>query len=242
VNGIGPRPARSHAALDHAFDFLNRGLFDGLLPPCLITLQRTRRAFGYFSGDRFITIDDSTEVTDEIALNPIHFASQLTTNVLATLAHEMVHLWQHRSGTPSRGGYHNREWARKMVEIGLIPSSTGAPGGKPTGGSVSHYIEPGGRFQLACADYLASNSIVLFQDRTYRDLPMVSPPDDGSQEVDGGGRGVGVRVERIERERRRKAASKTRFTCSRCGQNAWGNRGLQLLCGNDDCDQERMLP
>ena len=130
-----------------------------------------------------------------------------------------------------------------MGEIGLIPSSTGAPGGKPTGEAVSHYIQPGGRFQLVCAAaYLASNSIVLFQDRDYRDLPMVSPPDDGSREVDGEGREVGVRVERIERARRRKAASKTRFTCSRCGQNAWGNRGLQLLCGNDDCDQERMLP
>ena len=30
---IRPRPARSHAALDHAFDFMNRGWFGGLRRP-----------------------------------------------------------------------------------------------------------------------------------------------------------------------------------------------------------------
>jgi hypothetical protein len=50
--------------------------------------------------------------------------------VLSTLVHEQAHLWQHHFGKPGRGRYHNREWAAKMVEIGLIPSATGEPGGK----------------------------------------------------------------------------------------------------------------
>jgi hypothetical protein len=33
-----------------------------------------------------------------------------------------------------------------MEEVGLIPSSTGAPGGKRTGQSMSHYIDPDGKF------------------------------------------------------------------------------------------------
>ena len=60
-------------------------------------------------------------MTDEIALNPAHFASRPTAGTLSTLAHEMAHLWQHHFGTPSRTGYHNKEWAAKMREIGLIP-------------------------------------------------------------------------------------------------------------------------
>ena len=34
-----------------------------------------------------------------------------------------------------------------MVEVGLIPSDTGEPGGKPTGQKkMSHYIDPTGKF------------------------------------------------------------------------------------------------
>src|SRR5262249_12419236 len=49
-------------------------------------------------------------------------------------------------GEPSRNGYHNKQWANKMEEIGLKPSSTGKEGGKRTGQKVSHYIIDGGKF------------------------------------------------------------------------------------------------
>jgi len=236
------RPARSHADLDRAYEFLNRELFGGLLPPCFITPQRTRKSYGYFSPDRLSNIDDPRETVSEIGLNPIHFAAQLTTNVLATLTHEIVHHWQHNFGTPSRGGYHNKEWARKMVEIGLIPSSTGSPGGNPTGETVSHYIKPGGRFDVVCSAYLASNSVALFQDRAYRELSDGESPsnDDPTGDNEPAVRRDSSRLEKAERERERKAASKTRFTCTRCGQNAWASRNAKILCGGDDCDGERM--
>ena len=119
-------------------------------------MQRHKGAYGYFSGERFVSIDDPEEVTDEIALNPAHFAGRPTSATLSTLAHEMAHLWQHHFGKPSRSRYHNKEWAAKMREVGLIPSDTGQPGGKETGQKVSHTIEPGGRFERACTAYLAN--------------------------------------------------------------------------------------
>ena len=36
-----------------------------------------------------------------------------------------------------------------MIDIGLIPSATGLPGGKRTGQGIKHYIEPNGRFEQA---------------------------------------------------------------------------------------------
>lgn len=232
------RPVRSHADLDRAYEFLKQELFNGVLPPCLITVQRTRRAYGYYSHRRFVNIDNPAEVVDEIALNPIHFATQLTTKVLATLAHEMAHLWQHHFGEPSRARYHNREWARKMNEIGLGPSSTGAPGGKPTGECVSHYIREDGKFARACARYLESNTPVLFQDLAYR--PIQGGENSGGVDDENGR--VGSRMERADRERVRKAATKTRFSCSRCTQNAWASRNAKLLCGGEECDGEQMVP
>jgi hypothetical protein len=61
----------------------------------------------------------------------------------------MVHVWQAVFGKPSKGGYHNRQWAEQMKAIGLQPSATGVPGGKETGPQVSHYILADGRFARA---------------------------------------------------------------------------------------------
>lgn len=143
-------PTRStYDGLTEAYDFFNRRLFAGKLPRCLITMQRQKAAYGYFAGARFGTVDGA-EITDEIALNPSHFRSRTTEQSLSTLVHEMTHLEQHHCGKPSRNGYHNKEWAGFMRSVGLIPSDTGAAGGKETGQKVSHYIAPGGPFDLAC--------------------------------------------------------------------------------------------
>ena len=201
---------RTYTSLDAAYDHFNRELFAGQLPPCLITMQRHKGAYGYFSGGRFASVDNPQDVTDEIALNPAHFAGRSATKTLSTLVHEMAHLWQHHFGKPSRTGYHNREWAAKMHEIGLIPSSTGEPGGMETGQKVSHHIEAGGRFEQSCRAYLATGAAILYHDRA------------GDEET--------------IKTRKKKAASKTKFTCPSCGQNAWAKPEASLICG--DCREE----
>src|SRR5271167_1872363 len=108
------KPTRTYSSLDAAYDHFNRELFSGQLPPCLITMQRHKGAYGYFSGNRFASLANPEEVTDEIALNPATFAARTPTQILSTLVHEMVHLWQHHGRKPSRNGYHNKEWAGQM--------------------------------------------------------------------------------------------------------------------------------
>jgi hypothetical protein len=50
-------------------------------------------------------------------------------------------------------------------------------------------------------------------------------------------RKAGFRLEYASREGdpdgegKKKMASKTKFTCAECGQNAWAKPGAQLLCG-----------
>ena len=92
---------------------------------------------------------DGDQLVDEIALNPATFIERTDREIASTVVHEMRHQWQHHFGKPGRRGYHNKEWAVAMVEIGLIPSHTGKPNGKQTGQRMSHYIEEGGPFDLA---------------------------------------------------------------------------------------------
>lgn len=125
-----------------AYDHFNKELFKGELPYCLITLQREKHTMGYFSQERFS--NRKGRKTDEIAINPSYFAVCKIEEALQTLVHEMCHLWQYHLGSPGRGRYHNKQWADKMESIGLMPSSTGEPGGKRTGDKIADYIIKGG--------------------------------------------------------------------------------------------------
>ncbi len=207
-----PSPTtKTYKSLDDAYVFFNHRLFGSSLPPCLITMQRTKKAYGYFAGRRFGAVDGS-HTTDEIALNPSYFHTRTTEQSLSTLVHEMTHLQQHHFGKPSRGGYHNAEWAGMMRAVGLVPSDTGAPGGRQVGQRVSHYIEPGGAFADACSELIAQGFDPLY---------------------------IELWTEGRETARRKKAASKTRYTCPVCAANAWAKPGLHLVCG--ECG-ERMAP
>jgi hypothetical protein len=143
-----PPTTQAYHEVQLAFDFFNVELFDNKLPPCLLTFQRKGSGtYGYYSSKRFATGEGKT--TDEIALSPRFFKDRSFVEVMSTLVHEMAHHWQAHYGTASRGGYHNRQWAEKMLWLGLRPSRTGAAGGKMTGQSMSHFILPGGRFAIA---------------------------------------------------------------------------------------------
>lgn len=164
---------REYLTLQDAYDYYNVHLFGGSLPQCLITYQRHRKARGYFSGDRFALRNDDEQTTDEIALNPAAFGRS-DEGILSTLVHEMCHLWQHHSGKPSRNAYHNKEWGRKMIEVGLIPSATGQPGGKQTGQSVSHYIVPGGPFETTTRELLATGITLRWRSKEREGGDVVS--------------------------------------------------------------------
>jgi predicted RNA-binding Zn-ribbon protein involved in translation (DUF1610 family) len=157
---LGPTE-HAYPALQAAYDFFNKRFFGGRLPGCLITMQRRRGANGYFAFERFQGGDG--KLWDEIAMNPMHFRNRSHNLVLSTLNHEMAHQWQHHEGHPSRRLYHNQQWGDRMEAMGLMPSTTGQPGGRRTGQRVTHYIIPGGPFERALAE-LPFDPDALYQD------------------------------------------------------------------------------
>jgi predicted SprT family Zn-dependent metalloprotease len=203
------KPTEEYAAYQKAYDYFNTHLFAGRLPPCLITFQRQRRTRGYFWKHGFAARTNYTLRTDEIALNPDTFAGRTDKEILSTLVHEMCHLWQAHEGKPSRGRYHNRQWAREMLWLGLRPISLDNPG-KMTGQSVTHAIVPGGRFDESSDQLLATGFRLRWQSA------VALAPD----------RNDAVTVKVIEQKR-----NKTKYTCPECEQNAWAKPAARLICG-----------
>lgn len=210
-----------YMSLAQAFDYLNATLFTNCpLPSVLVTFQRHAKSKGYYASGMFqsrstavvgssegmpLSVEGETIVTtDEIALNPDAFVNHTDAEIFSTLAHEMVHLWQHVHGKAPKRAYHNRQWAEKMKSIGLQPSDTGMPGGKETGARMTHYIANGGPFHLAYLT-LAEQQITI----QWQSAPRTEAA-------------------------KKKTASKTKYTCASCEQNAWAKPDTRITCA--DCD------
>jgi len=214
-----PSPTtRQYSAFQHAYAVFNSELFGDTLPDCLITMQRQAHCCGYFSAEQF-TSPNGQATTDEIAINPQYLATHGVLHGLQTLVHEMVHLWQHHHGKPGRGRYHNAEWAAKMESIGLMPSSTGEPGGKRTGDRMSDYPIPGGRFEKVAEILLATAFHIPWVDRHL--------PGSGQAGTEEGETG--------DEEAAAKPKSKIKYThaCEQSGEaNLWGKPDLAVACAH----------
>lgn len=187
---------------DEAVKYFNEKLFAGELPDLLVTLQRHPRSAGYYHAEKLEDRQNKKRIA-EIALNPDVFSSKSDEEILSTLVHEMVHHWQFCLATAPRKAYHDREWAEKMKEVGLYPSSTGEEGGKETGQSMSHYIMQGGLFEKACKAFLLKGK-ALYLDS------IVEPKE--------------------EKERKK---TREKFVCPVCLQQAWAKKTAKLACGID---------
>ena len=164
-----------------AYSYFNNALFNGQLPEVVITFHRQRKVMGYASIGRWV--NDSRQYVDELAVNPEYFAKYPLIEICQTLCHEMVHVWQAHFGQPGRRGYHNAQWAKKMIEIGLMPSSTGKPGGQQTGEWMMDFVLYDGRFHKACQTLLNSGYTLPWVDRypVYRlEIPVLAFDDSGN--------------------------------------------------------------
>jgi hypothetical protein len=245
---VRPTP-EAYDELQRAYDFFNREIFGGELPPCLITLQRETRSLGYFQETTFVR--RTGETSDEIAMNPRYFATRSIRESLAQLVHDMVHLWQHHFGLmKSRKGYHNREWADQMERIGLMPSNTGQPGGKRVGDKMAHYIMADGTFDIAATKLLTEAFNLSWMDRHPMVMPqtrvtpaiaasagMQLPSPAEVAEVEAAGKHVVTPLQPQIHAPRTDGSNRLKYRCPSCATQVWGKPNLKLLCGLDMCNR-----
>lgn len=254
MNTIKPA-IKAYSELQQAYDWFNVVLFEKALPDLLITLQRGRNTFGYFAPERF-TGESSIS---ELAMNPDYFGGRSLADMLSTLVHEMVHVWQHYTPVKKcRGGYHDRVWGAKMEDVGLMPSNTGRPGGKKTGQQMTHYIIRGGRFQKAVYDLLKNGFSISWYDRWTTGTSVTSKSnsdilEDWLAATDKNDTDLINRLTLTISKSRpgqtpddddavngikppvKGTGTRTKFSCPECGLNAWAKPSAVLICGECQC-------
>jgi len=106
-----PADAPLVARLVAAHEQLNRERFDGALGAVAIRISRRMRSrLGHYSPGGVLA--------PEIAIGRRHVRRDGWASVLDTLAHEMVHQWQHETARPIA---HDRDFRQKARAIGIEP-------------------------------------------------------------------------------------------------------------------------
>lgn len=247
-----------YLSLQSAFEHFNRELFDGALPHVIFTMQRKQKCMGYLSPERWASIEKEA-FCPELVINPSFIGNASLLSTLQNLVHQMVHLWQFtdKSASPSRQGYHNLEWARKMEEVGLMPSDTGKPGGKKTGQNISDYVISGGRFIQACRLLIQDSHFQIPWFDRWADpdeaneipqdvLEYLESSDGQSVDSESGqrvmsvlaiplARLIGTAREDVFLPTTAKNQTRTKYQCD-CDNNIWGKSGLRIKC--EDCNAQ----
>jgi predicted SprT family Zn-dependent metalloprotease len=241
-----------YQSLQVAYGHFNKTLFSDKLPAVIFTVQRQKGVLGYFAPDRWSSLSGSR--CHEIAINPTHMGSSRLVEVLQTLVHEMVHCWQHCFGDASRGTYHNKEWAYKMIELGLQPTATGLPGGPITGQQMSDYPIENGAFIKSCYTLANENAFnIPWVDR--RTTPKTLIQDNASATL---ADSYNQTIEQLFSDEKvteiltteyaalmpentfvsmpQKERNKNTYQCPICSTKVWGKPDLNIICG--DCDEE----
>jgi len=235
-------------AIQDAYDWLNTNLFEGKLPAAMLVLSRNSNLLGgYFTPKRWF--DEDGNDIPEIAINANCLRNSGIVKAMVILCHEMVHLWQYVYGTPSRSGYHNKEWSDKAIEIGLQPFTAE---GKCIGQNVDTKLIVDGPAETAIAEMPEDFTLPWMTE------PMEDPTKDGQNGQKGGqegggqgegqeqgGSGQGGPPKGVERGtgrgsregsgQERKPGTRNKYTCPACGFNLWGKPGGNFECL--DCNQ-----
>lgn len=225
---------RFYGLFQYIFDHFNHRLFEDQLKDLVITITRRPNVAGHYIFKNWFVLngkqrpeeEDGTTGTDELALNPSMFTRFPLIEICQTIVHEMCHAWQYHYGKPSRAGYHNKQWAGKMMEVGLMPSHNGEVGGRKVGPKMADYPIEHSPFMDAFQELLTQE--------VFTGLYIEAHP--ALEELMNGGE-LPTTFDQIKDfvtntpKPKPKKPSRAKYSCG-CS-NVWGKPGMDLTC--NDC-------
>lgn len=195
--------------LENAFNILNRVYFNNRLPKAVITIQSNVKSYGYITVNKVWR--DAEKRYHEINISAEHLDRNIE-NVLATLLHEMIHLYcmvNEIQDTSNIGRYHNKRFKNEAEKRDLIIEYVQYIGYSKT--------TPSDKFiQVIKDNGLYKN---IYHCRTTGNN-LIAPPTDGSDSGNEGSQG-------------KKKSSTRKYTCDICGISVRATKDVNIICA--DC-------
>lgn len=210
------KTSRTAGYLEKIFRALNADFFDGELEEPIITIQSTPRAYGHVTVAK--TWKRKDENRHELNLGAETLDRPIE-NVVATMVHEMVHLYNLAHGVQdcSRGGmYHNKRFKEEAEKRGLIIDHHDKYGWTIT--------EPSNRLM----EYILEQE--WSEIRMNRGFNWTPPPSTGGKAGNGGITITGTGTP--------KKSSTRKLICPCCGNSVRATKAVRIKCM--DCDEQMM--
>lgn len=200
--------------LETAYNVFNEKYFNNALPVAMITIQSSRGAYGHCTTQKVWA--SGTGRYYELNLGA-EYLSRPIENVLATLMHEMVHIYCMENGikdTSNGGRYHNTKFKRESEQRGLKISKATYIGWsvtEPTEMFIRNIRAWG--LDVACENYRLGAEIAS---------------------VGGGGTGTGGETGTgADTDGKPKKTSTRKYVCPCCGNSVRATKDINIICG--DC-------
>lgn len=154
--------------------------------------------------------------------------------ILATICHELCHVYENTYIHIPRGGYHDKQWEGLMNSCGLEAVYM-----NKSKTAVSTKIKEGGEFETFVSSFIAENgdnyfNIVeysqIIEKKTKIALGLVEEDGDGEDGEEDGT----PKADNADKPIKKYNRNKIKYTCPSCEAKVWGKAGLHLLCS--DCN------
>lgn len=197
--------------LENAYAVFNQEYFDNGLPVAMITIQSSRGAYGHCTTQKVWASGEGRYY--ELNLGA-EYLSRPIEHVLATLMHEMVHIYCMENGikdTSNAGRYHNKSFKAEAEKRGLKISKAGYIGWsvtEPTEEFIQNIQDWG--LDAACENYRLGGE-----------------PDSGGIGPSGSGNELGTDGDESPKKR---PSSTRKYLCPVCGNSVRATKDVNILC------------
>ena len=167
-----------------------------------------------------------------LAINPAYL-NRDSQEILATICHELCHVYEHAYIHIPRGGYHDKQWAELMKECGLEPVYN-----NKSKTSVHHKIIEGGIFEDFVKQFKEEHgedffNIVSYSSEVERQARKALGLEEGEGEDEGE-----LGPDNADKPVKKYNRNKIKYACPECKAKVWGKAGLNIYCLYCECSFE----
>lgn len=202
------KTSRTCGYLEKIYRQLNTDFFGGELEDCVITVQSTPRAYGHVTCGKVWRRKDNNSYELNIGAGTL---ARPIENVVATMLHEMVHVYNLMNGIQdcSRGNtYHNKRFKEKAESVGLI-------------------IEYDSRIGWSITS--PSDDLILYIcEQGWSDILMNR--QEGLSYLTGGSNGGSSSGTSPRPTSPKKPSSTRKYICPKCGMSVRATRDVRIMC------------
>ena len=165
-----------------------------------------------------------------IGINPKHLNRDIS-EILATICHELCHVYENAYIHIPRGGYHDKQWTELMKDCGLCPVLL-----NKSKTSVSTKITEGGEFENFIKEFREKYSEDYFNIVEYS--PAIEHQTKIALGIEEGDDFVydTPRADNADKPVKKYNRNKIKYTCPSCKVSLWGKGSLNIICGN--CNEQ----